>query len=60
MLKIILEFYNLSREKLKAGMDFEKIIKLPIWEKISRLKYISEDKLSEFNKVESDLRSSYV
>ncbi len=60
MLKIIIEFYNLSREKLKAGMDFEKIIKLPIWEKISRLKYISEDKLSEFNKVESDLRSSYV
>jgi len=60
MLKIIIEFYNLSREELKAGMDFEKIVKLPIREKISRLKYISEDKLSEFNKVESDLRSSYV
>lgn len=60
ILKIILEFYRLSKEKLKAGMEFEKIARLPVREKISRLKYIGEDKLSEFDKVEEELRSSYV
>jgi V/A-type H+-transporting ATPase subunit A len=66
MLNIILEFYNLSKEKLKqglpdgkAGMDFDKIAKLPIREKISRLKYIHEDKLAEFDTVENELRRSY-
>ncbi|MBM3251696.1 MAG: V-type ATP synthase subunit A [Candidatus Omnitrophica bacterium] len=66
MLKIILEFYNLSKEKLTqgppagdAGVDFEKIVKLPIREKIGRLKYIEEDKLEEFSKVEEELKNSY-
>ncbi|MCM8795384.1 MAG: V-type ATP synthase subunit A [Candidatus Omnitrophica bacterium] len=59
MLKIILEFYNLGKASLKAGMDFEKIIKLPIRGKISRLKYIKEDNLIEFDKVEKELKESY-
>ena len=59
ILKIILEFYNLSKAKIKEGIDFEKIIKLPVREKISRLKYIEEDKLYEFDKVEEELRKSY-
>ncbi len=58
-LKVILEFYRLSKEKLRDGMDFEKIAKLPIREKISRLKYIEENKLEEFDEVERELRSSY-
>jgi V/A-type H+-transporting ATPase subunit A len=60
MLKIILEFYFLGREKLKSGMDFEKIIKLPVRPKISRLKYIKEDNQDEFDRVEDELRESYV
>jgi V/A-type H+-transporting ATPase subunit A len=59
MLKIIMEFYALSQEKLKEGMDFEKIVKLPVREKISRLEYIEENKLQEFEKVEKELRNSY-
>lgn len=66
MLKIIIEFYNLSKEKLKeglpdgkAGMDFEKIVKLPVREKISRLKYIHEDTFEEFDSIENELRRSY-
>jgi V/A-type H+-transporting ATPase subunit A len=58
MLKIILNFYYLSKENLKAGMDFEKIVKLPIREKISRLKYIEENKLKEFDKVEEELNEA--
>jgi V/A-type H+-transporting ATPase subunit A len=60
MLKIIMEFYHLSKEKLKAGIDFEKIVGLAVCEKISRLKYIPEDNLAEFDKVETELRSSDV
>ncbi len=60
ILKIILAFYALSKEKIKEGMDFEKIAKLPIREKIARLKYIAEDKLQEFAKVEEELKNSYV
>jgi len=59
MLKIIMEFYALSKEKLKEGIDFAKIVKLPVRERISRLKYIEENKLQEFDKVEKELRSSY-
>jgi len=59
MLKIILEFYVLSRKKIKEGLDFEKIVKLPVREKISRLKYIKEDDLQEFDKIEEELRGSY-
>jgi V/A-type H+-transporting ATPase subunit A len=59
MLKIILEFYHLGKTKLQEGMDFDKIIKLAVREKISRLKYIDEDNLGEFDRVENELRSSY-
>jgi V/A-type H+-transporting ATPase subunit A len=59
MLKVILGFYRLSKEKLKEGMDFEKILKLPVRQKISRLRYIEEDKLHEFQKVEEELIKSY-
>jgi hypothetical protein len=40
-------------------MDFEKIVKLPVREKISRLKYVEEDRLQEFDKVEEELKNSY-
>jgi V/A-type H+-transporting ATPase subunit A len=59
ILKIILEFYALSKEKLKMGMAFEKIIALPVRERIGRLKYIAENKLEDFKKVEEELRKSY-
>ncbi|MDD5004987.1 MAG: V-type ATP synthase subunit A [Candidatus Omnitrophica bacterium] len=59
MLKIILEFYKLSKEKLKDGADFDEIVKLAVREKISRLKYIEENKLKDFDKVEEELRGSY-
>ncbi len=59
MLKIILEFYRLSKSKLTEGMDFEKIVKLTIREKISRMKHIPEDKLEEFDKIEEELKQSY-
>jgi len=58
MLKIILEFYSLSKEKLKSGFDFEQIVNLPVRERISRLKYIAEEKLDEFDRVQEELRGA--
>ncbi|MDD5731185.1 MAG: V-type ATP synthase subunit A [Candidatus Omnitrophica bacterium] len=60
ILKVILLFYQLSKEKLKAGDDFEKLMKLSVREKIGRLKYIEENKIQEFEKIENELRASYV
>lgn len=59
ILKMILAFYDLAKEKLQTGVDFESIIKNPFREKISRLKYIPEDKLDEFKKAEKELEGSY-
>jgi V/A-type H+-transporting ATPase subunit A len=59
MLKIILEFYALAKEKLKEGMNFDKIVKLPVRERISRLKYIEENNYKEFERVEEELKKSY-
>ena len=60
MLKIILGFYNLSLKALKDGVVFEKLAKLTIREKISRLKYIEEKNIQEFNAIEEELGKSYV
>ena len=59
MLKIIMEFYRLSQRKIKEGMEFDKIVKLAVRQSISRLKYIEEDKMQEFEKVEEELKASY-
>lgn len=59
MLKIIMEYYYLGKKKLKEGMDFEKIVKLPLREKITRLKYIEEDKLQEFDRIEKELKREF-
>jgi len=59
MLKVIMGFYRLSREKLKEGVELEKITRMPIREKISRLKYIAEDRLGEFDTIEEELKKSF-
>jgi len=59
MLKTVLLFDRLAREELKAGGQFEKIAALPVRDKISRVKYIPEDKLEEFQVLEKELRGSY-
>ncbi|MEI6631350.1 MAG: V-type ATP synthase subunit A [bacterium] len=59
ILKVIMLYYALSKEKIKEGADFERIASLAVREKISRLKYIPEDNLEEFAKIEEELRNSY-
>jgi len=56
ILKIIMLFYRLSKEWLREGIGFEKIVRLQVREKISRLKYIGEDRQDEFDKVEDEIK----
>ena len=52
MMKLILEYYDKSREALENGADIEKIAALPVREQIGRFKYTpEEDVAAESEKV---------
>ncbi len=55
MLSTILYTYEKAQSLLKAGKSMEDIIKLPIWEPISRMKYIEEEKLDKIDKLKKDI-----
>jgi V/A-type H+-transporting ATPase subunit A len=48
MLQTILEFYKMSKEALSAGVYLKEILKLPVREKMGRMKEIPEDKPERF------------
>jgi V/A-type H+/Na+-transporting ATPase subunit A len=58
ILRLIMGYYRLSKQKIGEGADFDTIVSLPVREKISRLKYIEEDRLAEFDIVEEELRKN--
>ena len=47
MMTVILEFYDKSLAALSDGADINKIVAMPVREKIGRLKYAAEDKVAE-------------
>ena len=47
MMTVILEFYDKALVALKDGADINKIVAMPVREKIGRLKYAAEDKVAE-------------
>ncbi len=52
MMKLILEYYDRSREALEKGADIEKLAALPVREQIGRFKYTpEEDVAAECEKV---------
>ena len=55
MLSLILEFQNRGEAALDAGVDYSKVIALPVRERIGRAKYIPEEEIREFDKIESEL-----
>ncbi len=46
MMKLVLEFYDVSLAGLKAGVSIDKIAVLPVREQIGRYKYTTEENLS--------------
>jgi V/A-type H+-transporting ATPase subunit A len=47
MLKIIMDFYNKMRELYNQGVKLQEMVNLPIIDKITRLKYIPNDKVKK-------------
>ncbi len=42
MMKLVLEYFDQSTEALSAGVDIEALVKLPVRERIGRIKYVEE------------------
>jgi len=57
MLKIILDLHEKCVKFLSEGVPFEKIEKLEIHEEIGRMKFILEDKIEEFDKLEEKVKN---
>ncbi len=56
MMKLVLGFYEQSKEALDNGADVEQLIKMPVREAIGRFKYTHEDQLDgEFARIKEQL-----
>ena len=60
MMKLILNFYDKSFAAIDAGVDIERIVNLPVREKIGRFKYVEENNIdTEFsatiNQIEKEI-----
>ena len=55
MLETILYNYDKSLEALSNGVELEDIEKLPVRERITRLKLISEDDIDQINEIRSEI-----
>ncbi|MGA1864893.1 MAG: V-type ATP synthase subunit A [bacterium] len=55
MLGLILKMETIFREAIGKGIQLEKLIKLPIWENIVRMKLLDEKNLEKFHDYEKDL-----
>jgi len=56
MIKNILYFHELGMDALKKGALLNDILKLEVREKIARMRYVSEDKLEEIDKLEPEIK----
>ena len=46
MMRLVLSFYDKASEAVKNGADVEKVINLPLRERIGRIKYVHEDNVN--------------
>lgn len=56
MLKNIMNFYKISSKLLEEGVPLQNILKLPEREKIARMKFISETRISEIEHLLEEVR----
>jgi V/A-type H+-transporting ATPase subunit A len=57
MLKAILDLHKVISSRIKAGRDLKDLLKLPIWEKIAKCKYILEAELDKFEEINQEIES---
>ena len=52
MARLILKFYDMTRTALADGVNINKLVAMPVRERIGRIKYVPEDKLeNEYNDI---------
>ncbi|MDZ4991402.1 V-type ATP synthase subunit A [Clostridium perfringens] len=57
MLNLILSFRHEAEKALEAGVYLDKVLKLPVRDKIARSKYISEEEINKMDDILVELRS---
>ncbi len=55
MLKVIIKLFRLSKELLQEGVEFSKLLKLKVKERISRMKFIDEKEEEKFDLIEEEM-----
>ena len=57
-MKLILAFYDRSNAAINDGASIEKIVAMPVREKIGRFKYVKEDEIQKsFDDISAELDS---
>ena len=57
MMKIVCEYYNMSLAAIENGAEIEKVLTLPVREKIGRFKYIKQENIeNEFSDIMIELK----
>lgn len=58
MMTLVMEFYQTSLDALNNGADIEKLVKMPVRERIGRFKYFPADNMkSEYDAILNDLHT---
>ncbi len=57
MLKLIVDYYRCSMAALENSADLKEVLGIAAREAIGRSKYIAEDSLKEFDRIEADMRA---
>ena len=58
MMTLVMEFYQTSLDALNNGADIEKLVKMPVRERIGRFKYFPADNIkSEYDAILNDLHT---
>lgn len=56
MMKLILSYYEFSKDTIERGANIEQLVNLPVREAVGRMKYVDEDKADEeFSSILSEI-----
>ena len=57
MMRLVLDYYDITTQAVNAGASVQKLIDIPVRERIGRIKYVPEDKVNdEYNEILNDLK----
>jgi len=59
MLKVILAFHKLASKSIEKEKPLDDILKFPVREDIAHIRYIPEEKMAEFDKLEQNISKAF-